>query len=265
MAMKNNEYWEMRTKASEAKAHKMAASAVKRTAATYKQAYKQMDDDIAHLFTQLQRDGMVSITRTDLWRYAKYRQLQNDITHFGNVLGADQISILDEVLGDIFKTTIGNDVDFYKNKAFNPISDDQVKQIINEDWKESNYSRRVWGNTRQLTQRLSKEITDMIVLGKTPDEIRKQMKFDMNVSSRHIDRLIRTEAQHIYNVAAKERYARAGIQKVKYIAEEDSDQFLCQCHDFKDQIFILGEEPELPQHPNCRCCYAPVIEFDDDD
>ena len=35
----------------------------------------------------------------------------------------------------------------------------------------------------------------------------------------------------------------------------------CDCHSLDGKIFDIGTEPTLPRHPNCICCYAPVVDL----
>ena len=70
--------------------------------------------------------------------------------------------------------------------------------------------------------------------------------------------IARTETLKAGNDAAKARYEKAGIQQVQWIAAYD-DRVCPICEGLHDEIFDLGEEPEIPAHPNCRCTLIPVI------
>ena len=70
--------------------------------------------------------------------------------------------------------------------------------------------------------------------------------------------IARTETLRAGNDAAKARYEAAGIQQVQWIAAFD-DRVCPICEDLHDQVFDLGDEPEIPAHPNCRCTLIPII------
>lgn len=80
----------------------------------------------------------------------------------------------------------------------------------------------------------------------------------------HLKRLVRTEIQRVSNEAAQASYSqnRDVIRAVRYLATLDSR--VCEvCRPFHREVFPLDdsgnhEGPTIPQHPNCRCFYAPV-------
>jgi SPP1 gp7 family putative phage head morphogenesis protein len=77
-------------------------------------------------------------------------------------------------------------------------------------------------------------------------------------------RIARTEIQRVSNEAAQATYKenRDVIRAVRYLATLDSR--VCDvCRPYHRRVFELdnaGEHdgPYIPQHPNCRCFYAPV-------
>lgn len=78
-----------------------------------------------------------------------------------------------------------------------------------------------------------------------------------------IRRLVRTEIQRVANEAAQATYRenRDVIHSVRYLATLDGACDLCR--PFNNDVFPLDESglhagPRIPQHPNCRCFYAPV-------
>ena len=79
-----------------------------------------------------------------------------------------------------------------------------------------------------------------------------------------IRRLVRTEIQRVANEAAQATYRenRDVVHSVRYLATLDS-RVCSVCRPFHNDVFPMDEDgnhagPRLPQHPNCRCFYAPV-------
>jgi SPP1 gp7 family putative phage head morphogenesis protein len=79
-----------------------------------------------------------------------------------------------------------------------------------------------------------------------------------------LTRIARTEIQRVSNEAAQATY-RANVdvlQAVRYLATLDARA--CQvCRPLHRNVYPLDENgnhagPTIPQHPNCRCFYAPV-------
>ena len=81
---------------------------------------------------------------------------------------------------------------------------------------------------------------------------------------RGIARIVRTEIQRVSNQAAQATYRenRDVVKSVRYLATLDSR--VCEVcrplHRITYDLDIDGQHrgPVIPQHPNCRCFYAPV-------
>lgn len=51
----------------------------------------------------------------------------------------------------------------------------------------------------------------------------------------------------------------AGIEKVRYVAEED-ERTCHECREMNGKVYPIHEAPDLPRHYHCRCCLEPVID-----
>ena len=199
------------------------------------------------------------VSRTQLWNYMRYQDLLQTISDSCQAIGINQVHLLDEAAAKIFEDTIGRTLeDMGKGNILKSMNyENLMNQVINSNWSGSSYSKRIWKNSNKLASTLGKDIQAMIAIGKSPTEIKKQIANDFNTSYAVADRLIRTESSYVYNTAAIESYRQAGVQQVKYLAEADA----CgECLDYKDQVYEIGNQPQVPVHPNCRCCYIPVVE-----
>jgi SPP1 gp7 family putative phage head morphogenesis protein len=262
---KNNQYWVNRTQKNEDKAQRLAATYSKRQEILYKQTYKKIENQLNALYTQITDAGAGTLTRTQLWQYNKYMQLRNAIDGECKTIGANQLTLMDETINKVFTQTLNTTLEDLKpdDRIFTFLRNTQTKQYLNSAWSGKNYSARVWDNTNHLASQLNKHLEDMIVLGKMPEQIKAQIMADMNVGYNVADRLIRTEASYAYNTASITSYKLAGVKEVEYIPEDD-EQLCDECEAnaaANDGIYLLGTEPQLPVHPNCRCCYAPVVEL----
>lgn len=139
-------------------------------------------------------------------------------------------------------------------------NEDQIKQVINTSWNGAHFSSRIYDANSKIATRIKKDITDLVVMGKNPTEIKKKLMDDLGVSYSNADRLVRTEANHVFNEAAKEGYKRAGVEYIKVIIENDG-RCCAKCQENKG-TYPITNAPRLPTHPNCRCAYAPVVELD---
>lgn len=262
-----NDYWKKRVLANEEKTQRYAASAVKRQQKLYRQTYQEIEKQLESLALELLESGQYgSLTRSQLWQFKKYVDLQQVIGNLMEGMSNKQISITTEVLRQAFEETIGSTLEGLKsqeNIAYSLLNKSQVDQVLNTAWSGKHYSQRIYGTNSKIAERMKKDMTDMIILGKNTTQIKRKLMDDLNVSFSYADRLVRTEASHIYNEAAKKAYEEAKVEEVEVLVENDSD--LCpECQALAETNggkYRLGSEPRLPLHPNCRCCYAPIVDL----
>jgi SPP1 gp7 family putative phage head morphogenesis protein len=50
------------------------------------------------------------------------------------------------------------------------------------------------------------------------------------------------------------------VEKVEWLSATEDDRVCDECEALNGQIFDIDSVPEIPVHPNCRCCTAPVVE-----
>lgn len=252
-----NNYWEERTRANAQKAEKEAANYARRLNSTLHNAAEEIDRYIADLLVSGETP-----TRSQLWRAGRYLQLRQAIEQQCRDIGQRQITLLDELLPKLFDEILGVNLDAF-NAAKTPfafVPNRLIKQTLDTAWSGQSYSSRIWINTNVLAAKLEQDITDYIILGKSRTQITHQIREDFKVSWNKADRLFRTESAHVATEAAKESYRRANITKVKWIhGNGHCDCPICVERDGK--IYDLNNAPTLPAHPNCVCCFAPVVDL----
>jgi SPP1 gp7 family putative phage head morphogenesis protein len=198
-------------------------------------------------------------TRTELWQMKKYLHLRQVIEQQIDKDARHQTDLLDTVLPQVFEEIIGRSIESFGADGV-PTTPIERKTVIDTAWSGENYSTRIHTNSAALIAHLEKDITDVIVMGKNPEAVKAKLRDDLGMSYRQASRLIRTETAFIYNDAAIKGYKSWGVKKVKYLHGEGLEKFDCDCAELDGKIFTIGSEPTLPRHPNCKCCYAPIIE-----
>lgn len=250
-------YWEERTRANAAKAEKEAVQYARKLNSTLHHAAEEIDRYISDLLLSGETP-----TRSQLWRAGRYLQLRQAIEQQCQDIGQRQITLLDELLPQLYDEILGvNLKDFKAAKTpFAFVPNRLIKQSLDTAWSGQSYSSRIWTNTNALAAKLEQDITDYIVLGKSRTQITNQIKEDFKVSWNKADRLFRTESAHVATEAAKASYKQAGITQVKWIhGNGHCDCPVCTQRD--GQIYALNDAPTLPAHPNCVCCLAPVVDL----
>jgi len=133
----------------------------------------------------------------------------------------------------------------------------QLKGLLARSESSLTISQRIWHNNAVVSDRVNKDIARLLYNNSNPEDIKRALMNDFNVSYNSADRLIRTESSKFYNSAALDSYKDAGIEYVEFLAEADACEEHCQPNDGK--VFQIGTGEVPPLHPNCRCTILPVI------
>lgn len=122
------------------------------------------------------------------------------------------------------------------------------------------FSDRVWENTNELANRIYNDIIRCVEIGIRPREIAKQIKDDFGVSAYQAARLVNTELAKVVSDAQLDVYRNSGVvEKVMWMATLENNT--CEtCADYDGKEFLLNDAPKIPVHPNCRCCYVPIVD-----
>ena len=111
-----NNYWEQRILKNEEKTQRNAANAVKRQKKLYRAAFKEITKGLEELALELQERGEYgSLSRSQLWQFKKYIDLQDRISALMEDMSGTQVSITTELLKKVFEETIGETLE-----ALNP-------------------------------------------------------------------------------------------------------------------------------------------------
>jgi len=130
-----------------------------------------------------------------------------------------------------------------------------IETILKNPWSGKHFSSRIWGNTDELADQLSKTITSGFESG---IGMRKMIHDLMEVTATGkfaASRLIRTETTFMANMAEMESYAEAEIDEYLFMATLDRvTSEICQEQDRK--IYrVKDAKPGVnmpPMHPFCR-------------
>lgn len=120
------------------------------------------------------------------------------------------------------------------------------------------YSTRLYSNNKLIAERVNNDISRMLYQKASPQDIKKAIAKDFNISYSSADRLIRTETSKFYNSAAEDSYRAAGITEIEWLTEKD-DRTCEICGPLNGKRFPIGTK-NAPAHVSCRCTILPVIE-----
>lgn len=253
---KNAKYWKNRAINMEEEKEKMADILADRTRQSYKRSFERLNSAIDALYSEIRDNGIENMSRTDLYNLEKYHKLRKKIAEETEGLAVEDNKNLEDLLNKISVGTYSSNLK-EMGIGFDMIAEQQAKAIASQNWTGIKFSDRIWGNANDFNSRVMSDIEDMVIGGKSPDQLKKQLMKDYSTKFSEADRLIRTEASHAYNTAALESYAQAGCQEVEFLAESDCCDL---CKPYSKKKFLIADAPVIPVHPNCRCTYLPVIE-----
>lgn len=138
---------------------------------------------------------------------------------------------------------------------FKELSTKYVRNILDKDWKGSNYSKRIWNDTELLAKRLEELFTVEAMTGMSEQEMIKAISKEFDTSIYVSRRLIRTEANYMANQAKLKSWLAHGVDKYAIVAVLDfKTSEICQHEDgkvykVKDAVVSINYPP---LHVFCR-------------
>lgn len=146
-----------------------------------------------------------------------------------------------------------------KIPEFKELSTKYVKNILESDWKGSNYSKRIWKDTDTLAKRLEKLFTVQNLTGMSEHEMSKALAKEFETSMYVARRLIRTEANYFAGQAKLKSWIEHGVEEYVIIAVLDfRTSEICKEQDgkiYKVKDAVVGET-YVPFHVWCRSVAA---------
>ncbi len=260
--MKSDEYWVFRSLQREAEAHDGTADTLKRLAAMYGDADKELVKMIDRIFQNFRKytgiseqeaRELMSVQETaellaelrkryeetgDAAALAKlnapaygYRISRLQAARRAIEAELDKLAAQEEKAGsrqlvkaydDSYYKTMYDALPELPGTPVVPLSQEVVQQAIQNPWKGENYSSRVWKNRDVLASEGGKMIDAGVTAGKSIQQMTAELSDLMDVGSYVAARLIRTEVNRMHNDAALESYKAMGVKEYTYLATLDA-------------------------------------------
>lgn len=140
-----------------------------------------------------------------------------------------------------------------------------IKSILNKQWIDGDFSKRIWGNSDVLIDNLFNTIVTGISAGTNFKALAESLELSMNAGMYATQRLLKTEMTYFSNLAEIESYKECGVEKYKFLATLDTTTSK-KCREKDGKIFNVSEAQSNinlpPMHPWCRS--TTVANFDND-
>lgn len=260
MLNKGSIYWLARAQADEKRAQRIADGAAKEIKKMYRRQYLKIVKQLEGLKAQL--DAGKDLTRTQLWNYSRWRQLEQELKRFVDESSRISTETTNKALEQVFTQGIGaKAAQFEATRLTAAIA---PRQVIGTAWSGVKFSDRIWKNNAAIADRIKHSMEDMLVQGRGLPDIKKAIMQEFGVAFSYADRLVRTEAAYVLNRAHVAQYKAEGAKKIIWDTglEDGKECEICKIR--ANKVYLIDEAPIIPAHPRCRCLYSAIVEIGDE-
>ncbi|MDF7637208.1 minor capsid protein [Leuconostocaceae bacterium ESL0958] len=147
---------------------------------------------------------------------------------------------------------------------FQQVSKADLKAVANQNWRGSNFSKRLWGNmVEEIPGALEKVLAKGVTLGYDANRMTREAKQVLkNAKDYNVHRLILTEKRHIAETATMDSYHEQDVEQYRYLATLES-RTCSICGGLDHKIFKTSEIERGMNypliHPHCRCTTTPYF------
>lgn len=213
---------------------------------------KQLTNDyIKHNLTRLQ---------------ALNNQIELQLKALGQVQDEKTFDYLKETYKNSYYETVYDLSSSGIKTDFKMLNDRLVESVVNTNWVNGNFSKRIWGHNKQLIKKIRGILTSSVSSKSINiDKMSRLLEKRMGVNFSDAKRLVRTETNFVLNQGTLESYKDAGLEKYQFIATLDKRTSKI-CRKLDNKIFLVKDMKVgvnyPPMHPNCRSTTIPY--FDED-
>lgn len=260
MLNKGSVYWLARAQADEKRAQRIADGAAKEIKRMYRRQYLKIVKQLENLKAQL--DSGKELTRTQLWNYSRWRQLEQELKQFVDESSRISTETTNKALKQVFERAIGTKAAQFE--ATRMTAAVLPHQVIGTAWSGVKFSDRIWKNNAAIADRIKNSMEDMLVQGRGLPDIKKAIMQEFGVAFSYADRLVRTEAAYVLNRAHVAQYKAEGTKKIIWDTglEDGKECEICKIR--ANKVYLIDEAPIIPAHPRCRCLYSAIVEIGDE-
>lgn len=222
------------------------------------------DNEVFHMWNKQLENASAKyhVSRLELLKLQTQQSIE--------VLFGNHLDSVDGLMKDIYSNGYYHSM-FEVQKGFNvgwniaSVDDRKLEKLISKPWAADgkNFSERIWGDKNKLINEMHTELTQMCMLGKSPDQAIKNIAKKMNTSKNNAGKLVMTEAAYFSSVSQKDCFNDLDVEKYEIVATLDSHTSAI-CQEMDGKIFKMNEyDPGTtapPFHPWCRTVTVPAFE-----
>lgn len=232
----------------------------------YNQSRNNIRQFMADMYMKYGLDGQIDFPE---FQRLHMHEVEEYIIEESNTMARKELLLFPIILGGAMALTYNKSAyhieqDLKVGINFNLLRQEFIDTTVNYNWSGVPFSERIWDNQQALVKSLRTELTQGLQQGESLDKMARRIDKQFNSKAYESQRLMRTESAKIITDAQEQIYKDTGIvQQVMFTATLE-DNTCDECEAYDGQRFDLDDssKPDVPLHPNCRCCYI-AIPFDD--
>ena len=304
----SKEYWTRRVEENDARNLASEIEGIEKIRASFEQAQAEIQKKIDTFYRKYEEDGSISsanakqrLTPSELNAFRKeiaklskdasdaekkrldqlkqrvyisrQEALLAEIQHFAVKLHAATDETISQTLTDIYRQQESHNHYNLEQQLgwgvnFEGLAPAQIEALIHQGYDGRDFSEKTWYSTTQLVKNLNVLLPQQFLLGRSTQDIAKELSKTMNTPRYAAEALVRTEGSNIAAQADMNFYQRAGIESYEFMATLDSrTSEICQMLDgmhFKVKDAATGVNLP-PMHTNCRSTTLPDVDMEDID
>ena len=138
----------------------------------------------------------------------------------------------------------------------------KIEELLEYPWSGLNIYERHKKNTDNLQIKVKEAVNIATIADNaTVKMATKNVKKEVEKAGRAAFTLADTENTHMNYEVTKEIIEMVEVERVRLLYNAILDERTCwECEAMDGKIFKVGEEPKIPQHPDCRCSYTPITD-----
>jgi len=239
-----------------------ADSAMKGVYLEQKAALDELHNFIGKAYIDHAKDGVLVLTTNQQQQLVA--SMKAKLKTMGTELGKSEVEKVTALLGEVFSAT------YYKNafvlesglKAnlkFNILKSEFVDSAVMAEFKGEMFSDRIWANKASMIDMLQESIIKAMKGDVHLDKVARDIRDRFNVTAYQSQRLVQTETARVQTQATDDIARSTNVAQQMYSATLDM-KTNPEDASYDGKVYGVDDpdKPEIPQHPNCRCCWINV-------
>ena len=222
--------------------------------------------DINELVAELKKDpknrDLVNLYESAAYKHrlTVYADALKEIDRVCSVIDAEGNKQIRKMLEELAERAYYHEIFDIQKRAgfyypFHMVSKEKIESVISRDWSGKSYSKRLWGDTKALAEKVKEVIAKKLLTGGTLHDAANEIQNAFASGGYEARRLARTEANYVTNQLQKEAYIESEIEKYRYLATLDLKTSKI-CRELDSKVFYVKDakvgKNYPPMHPFCR-------------